>query len=174
MKRAIQQEHQAINVQPLPAGKSGYSHEIFGNPSERITDCKVLVEALQTGKGGAFWAIGADLYERATGKKADEATIRKFVDACPPFNALLLAICMAEFEYTIRDLRTGTSFRAGRMDLYSAVYLPYYCDQFVTADERQHNALKEIVAVGGLDTAILLYSNFRERLLPRFLLSTTA
>ena len=116
---------------------------------------------------------GADLYKRATGKETDEATIRKFVDACPPFKALLLAICTAEFEYTIRDLLTGTSFRAGRMDLYSAVYLPY-CDQFVTADERQHNALKEIVMVGGLATEIVLYSDFRERLLPRFLLSTTA
>ena len=32
--------------------------EIFENHGERITDCKVLVEALQTGKGGAFWATG--------------------------------------------------------------------------------------------------------------------
>ncbi len=147
--------------------------EIFENHGERIEDCKVLVEALQTGKDGAFWAIGADLYMRVTGKEAEEATIRKFVDVCPPFKALLLAICIAEFEYTIRDMRTGTSFRAGRLDLFSAVYLPY-CDQFVTADERQHNALKEIVAVGGLETEIVLYQDFRERLLPSFLLSTTA
>jgi len=44
------------------------------------------------------------------------------------------------------------------------VYLPY-ADQFVTAaDERQHNALKEIVTVGNLQTDVLLYGDFRDRL----------
>lgn len=145
--------------------------EIFQKHGERLTDLKVLVEALQTGKGGAFWTIGGDLYKRVTGREPDEKTIRRFVDACPPFELLLLAICMAEFEYTIRDLRFGTSYRAGRMDFYSAVYLPY-CDQFVTADDRQFNALKEIVRVAGLPTKIVHYSDFRQRLLPTFLVTS--
>ena len=70
---------------------------------------------------------------------------------------------MAEYERCIRNPKTNESYRAGAFDLYSSVYLPY-ADQFVTADERQHNALKEIVTVGNLQTDVLLYEDFRGRL----------
>ena len=144
-----------------------YFEEIFQHQGERLASYETLIEALQTGKDGAFWAIAADLYMRASGKEVDDRTIRNFVDACPPFKALLLAIFVAQYEYSIRDLRVGTSLRAGRVDLYCATYVPY-CDLFVTADERQYNALAEIVSVGKLTTEIVLYKNFRERLLPEF------
>jgi hypothetical protein len=120
-----------------------------------------LVQGLRM-PSGAYWAFGMDFYRRATGCEIGEAEVRKLIELCPPFNALILAVCMAEFEYCFRDHRTEVSYRAGRVDLYSATYLPY-CDVFVTAERkrRQENALKEIGRIGKLGIRIVSYDDFR-------------
>ena len=85
---------------------------------------------------GAIWAYGEKLYGKVATKPATHDTIRTFYDACPPFRAIVLALCVAQHERCIRDLRHGQSLRAGRADLFAATYLPY-CDHFVTDDNRQ-------------------------------------
>lgn len=131
-------------------------------------DLPELVRRLQINPG-AYWALGMDFYHRATGSQITEDEVRKLIESCPPFKALILAVCMAEFEYCIRDLRTEISYRAGRVDLCSAVYLPY-TDLFVTAEkkQRQENALKEIVRTGKFGIPVLSYDKFRFDLLNPF------
>lgn len=64
-----------------------------------------------------------------------------------------------------RDLKTALSFRSGRFDLFSAVYL-CYCDLFISADKRQYNALKEITAIGNLRAKVLKYAELRRTIFP--------
>lgn len=45
-----------------------------------------------------------------------------------------------------------------------AVCLPY-CDQFVTADPRQLPAYREVVSIGGLNTTLKSYEEFRNGLI---------
>jgi hypothetical protein len=139
--------------------------ELFAKGEIVPHDLPELVRRLKIDPG-AFWALGINFYRRATGKLVDEDTIRKFIDTCPPFNALLLAVCMAEYEHCMRDLKTEVSYRAGMVDLCSAVYLPY-CDVFVTAEkrQRQENALKEIVRTGKFGIPILSYHKWRDDLM---------
>ena len=118
-----------------------------------------LISRLQI-KDGAFWSLGIQFYERAAGRSPDEETIRRFVDACPPFQGLLLAAFAASYERCIRELANGKpSLRAGRVDVLMSVYLPY-CDEFITADQRQENCLKEVAALGSLDVRVRAYEEF--------------
>jgi len=116
-------------------------------------------------KDGAFWKWLRGIYERASEVDLDEAAIRKFVAECPPFHALVLGICAAQYERCIRDLqRTNVSYRAGAVDLFSAVYLPYSAE-FITADERQFNALTEVARMAQLENKVVLYQDFKKQLL---------
>src|SRR5579884_3115632 len=95
--------------------------------------------------------------------RPDRSTVRRFVEACPPFRALVLAVCLAQYEHCIKEPNSGPSYRAGCSDLLMAVYLPY-CDQFVTGDHRQERCLTEIGKVAGLTTEIRSYEAFRSQL----------
>ncbi len=110
--------------------------------------------------GGAFWGLGGGMYERVTGVLPTEDGVRRFVAECPPFHAALLGFLMAQYERCIRDLKTGPSYRAGRYDLFMSVYLPF-CMQFVTNDDRQARALQEVASVGGFDTEVRAYLDWR-------------
>ena len=110
--------------------------------------------------GGAFCRPMVR-HGHSVGNKPTEDKLRRFVAECPPFRCLLLALSMAQYERCIRDTKTGESYRAGRSDLLCAVYLPY-CDQFITADERQERCLREIASLAGLGVAIRPYADFRE------------
>jgi hypothetical protein len=114
--------------------------------------------------GGRFWAYGASLYKLAAKLEPEEEKLRRFVDICPPFHAFVLAACIAEYERFTRNLKIGPSLRAGSYDLFMSIYLPY-CDVFVTAEDRQYEAFKEITKVGKLDGEIYSYEEFRQRLL---------
>jgi len=61
-----------------------------------------LVKALQM-PGGAFWSLGAGGYRKATGTTLGEAAARDFVDACPPFRALLMALCVAQHQRSVQN-----------------------------------------------------------------------
>jgi hypothetical protein len=118
-----------------------------------------LVSRLQ-GPGGAFWNFGQGLYERVAKRRPDESTIRRFVAECPPFHALLLAICVAQYNLAIRE-EDGTKPSSHRNDLFMAVYLPY-CDEFVSDDRGQQTRLREVVSLCKLTTRVRWYREFRD------------
>jgi hypothetical protein len=119
-----------------------------------------LVEAL---KSGAFWSLARGMYKRGCGVEIDEAGVKEFVEKCPPFNTALLGMSVAQFERLIRDVRTE-SYKAGRIDLFSAVYLPF-CDRLVTRDKGQYKALRFIAEAADLTTEVSHYKDFRKSFL---------
>jgi len=134
--------------------------ELFRTGSEsRPSSVAELVSRLQ-GAGGAFWSFGQRLYERVGKRRPDEATIRGFVAECPPFRALLLAICVAQYDLVIRE-DYGTKPSSHRNDLFMAVYLPY-CDEFVSDDRGQQVRLREVVSLCNLATRVRWYREFRD------------
>jgi hypothetical protein len=135
--------------------------QLFASGSRRPSTYAEFISVVQE-PGGAFWAGGAKMCKRITGVLPEEKAMRDFVAVCPPFHAALLGIFVAYYDRCIRDLKMGPSFRAGRYDLFMAVYLPY-CAQFVSRDDRQVRALREIVSVGGLSVEVLSYREWREK-----------
>jgi hypothetical protein len=116
---------------------------------------------LQGSEGSLIWGMGKLLYDRAAGTNASEATIREFMDCCPPFRALIYAMLISWYDRGVGDRQTGEKLAAGRNDLFMAVYLPY-CDQFVTAEIRgeQEKCLREVAVVANLETKVLSYDDF--------------
>ena len=110
--------------------------------------------------GGAFWDYAARLYRLEAGYLPDEAKMRKFVAVCPPVDAVVHCLLLAQFERSVRDLRSAPSYRSGHVDLFSAAYLPD-CDIFVTHDQRQERFLRDVGAAAGLVTKIRSYRDFR-------------
>lgn len=106
----------------------------------------------------------AKLREECIEPDTDMETVKHFIDNCPPFRALLCASLMSWYHHSARDA-DGERFRAGRNDLFMALYLPY-CDTFVTSEKyaEQERCLKEIASVLGLRTEILSYDAFISRL----------
>jgi hypothetical protein len=121
-----------------------------------------LVSRLQI-EGGAFWGQARNLYERAAGKPVDEAVIRRFIAACPPFRALMVALCAAQYDRCIRPQNVGPSLRSGMNDTFMSVYLPY-CQRFVTNDSGQLRCLREVASICQLDVAVQSYEEFRDGL----------
>lgn len=105
--------------------------------------------------------MGKPLYDHIAGTDASEETIKQFIDACPPFRAVIYALLMRWYQRAVRDPRTGEKYAAGWNDLFMAAHLPY-CDKFVTAEKKreQEKCLREIAAVANLETEILSYDDF--------------
>jgi hypothetical protein len=112
------------------------------------------------GEGKLITGMAQLLYDPIAKVDSSEATIREFMDVCPPFRGVIYAMLMSWYNLAMRDDK-GERFEAGRNDLYMAVHLPY-CDKFVTAEtyREQEKCLREIVVVAGLDTEILSYDDF--------------
>jgi len=115
-----------------------------------------LAQALQK-PGGAYWNYAIGLYHRATGITVDDEKIRRFVRECPPFRALLAAIVFAQYERSISE--EVKPKLAGRNDLFMAGYLPY-CDEFISNDHPQQQALRKIVSIAELPTSVRWYKEF--------------
>jgi hypothetical protein len=111
--------------------------------------------------GGAYWKHAAGIYQRVTGAAVDETKIRRFVSLCPPFRAVLAALAVAQHDRAICDVVKGK--RAGRNDVFMAVYLPY-CDEFISNDHRQQIALRQVVSIAELQTSVIWYKDFKERM----------
>ena len=107
--------------------------------------------------------IGADLVEKATGKRPTDGEIKDAIERCPPFKALLVALCFIQYDLCIRDENVESLGKAGRHDMFSAVYLPY-CAIFVTRDEGQYKALTAVAKLGGLKASVMMYEDFKESL----------
>lgn len=164
---AISEETRLSNRQLEDAFKALFAdarpafQKIFENGTERPT-LRAATEHLM-GDKGAYLSIAAGLVERATGNSPDESTVKEFIDRCVPFKALLVALCFAQYDRCIRGDGVESPGRAGRNDMYSAVYLPY-CSVFVTNDEGQQKALGSVADLMGLDVDVLMYPDFKNRL----------
>lgn len=132
--------------------------KLFLSGQERPS-LKEVTEHLM-GAGGAHREIGAGLFERATGTRPDEATIQNFIERCPPFRALLVALCFVQYDMCIRDKQMQSLGKAGRNDMFSAVYLSY-CKVFVTDDKGHNRAMKAVAELADLDCAVLGYQEFK-------------
>ncbi|HET6177318.1 MAG TPA: hypothetical protein VFE61_10315 [Candidatus Sulfotelmatobacter sp.] len=103
---------------------------------------------------------------RGAGTDASLATVQQFIEACPPFRALVYGMIMSWYDLGVRDPHVGEKFKAGGNDLFMSIYLPY-CDKFVTAEKNaeQEKCLREIVFLAGLKTEILSYDAFCDSVL---------
>ena len=87
------------------------------------------------------------LYAAKAENVPDEDTIRRLVDTCPPFRALLMAVFVGEHDRCVRSLTEAErKSLASRNDLFMSVYLPY-CDEFISDDRDQIRCLKEVVSL---------------------------
>ena len=132
---------------------------LFVSGTQRPSSYAEFISVLRE-PGGAFWAFGAGMYERVARTSPDERAMRDFVAACPPFHAAMLGVFVAHYDRCIRDLRTGPSLRAGRYDLFMSVYLPYGT-RFISNDEKQLRAFREIADVGGFWVDVRSYREWR-------------
>lgn len=145
-------------------GREVLEEALKREPEERPANFADYLKTLQN-PSGEFWKKGQSFYRGPAKEEPDEATIKRFIELCPPFRALIVAACIPEYEYWMRNLiMAPKSYRAGAADLFSAVYLPY-CSKFVTHDDRQLNALR-LVAIHAKPEGVevLSYQEFHDNL----------
>ncbi|HKW87351.1 MAG TPA: hypothetical protein VJN21_01200 [Candidatus Acidoferrales bacterium] len=130
---------------------------------KRPANVAELVLRLQI-PGGAFWAFAANIYSRVGKQSADEERMRRFIEQCDPFRALMIAICAAQYDRWIRPQKLGPTLKSGRNDTFMAVCLPY-CHRFITNDPGQLNCFREVATIAGLHVTVEPYDRFREGLL---------
>jgi len=122
------------------------------------------VTSILLGDGGAHLSIGSTLVEAASGARLEEAQVKDFIERCPPFKALLVALCVAQYDRCVRGEGEPSLGKAGRNDMFSAVYLSY-CGIFVTNDRGQCKALTAVAGLMHWPVSVALYSEFRSRLI---------
>lgn len=135
--------------------------KLFEGGDERPS-LQAVTEHLMSG-GGAYLTIGAGLMERATKTRPPESEVKDFIERCPPFKALLVALCFSQYDRCIRGENAPSLGKAGRYDMFSSVYLPY-CGVFVTNDEGQWKALTAVAGLMGREMDILMYDDFKKKL----------
>jgi len=113
------------------------------------------------GEGGLVWGFAKDLYDTGAGTDVSETAVRQFMNSCPPFRAFVYALLLVWYDRSLRERHMAEKFRAGRLDLYMAVYLPY-CDQFITAEDggEQERCLREVANAADLKTEVRSYDDF--------------
>jgi hypothetical protein len=170
--RKFVSDQQLTNEQGLELKdrKTGYK-ETFTKPRLHIQEIfekhgevppptlREAISRLQDADAALIWTIGKWLYDRGAETDASEATVKQFMDVCPPFRALIYAMLMSWYNFSVRDPNAGQRFNAGANDQYMSIYLPY-CHKFVTADGEQEKCLREIVFLAGLETEVLSYNDF--------------
>ncbi len=136
------------------------TREAFPIPKDqRIQITLTDVIGVSLADGSAHWRLAADMYEHYSGIRPSEEAVRAFIKLCPPFDAMLLSTCVAQFHGSVRDFRVPALYDAGPLDLMCSTYLPY-CDRFVTRDDGQRNALAAIAELAGLKTKVIAYVEF--------------
>ena len=154
--RKAEKEFRAIFTKARPAFDKIFQSGRERPSLEEVT--KVLVA-----EGGAHFEIAADLFERATGKRPPNSGIKDFVERCPPFKALIMALCFSQYDICIRGDNVESLGKAGRVDMFSAVFLPY-SKIFVTRDEGQNKALTAVAKLMELETSVVMYEEFKSNL----------
>lgn len=117
-------------------------------------------------EGGLLWSFGQGLYSRAAVGDASVPTVRDFMAKCPPFRAIAYAYLLAWFDRSLGDRHKREKYKAGRIDLFMSIYLPY-CDQFISAERggMQEKCLREIARVAQLLTEVRSYDDFCQSLM---------
>ncbi len=137
---------------------------IFESVGKRIEDFSEF-RTLMFGGNGAYWELAAGFYRHEVSRPPSAENVRKFVEACPPFHALLLAHARALYERCVPEKPVTTVKKlAKRVDTYMSIYLPY-CDQFITADDDQCRCFNTVVSELKLCTTVRTYQGFRQGLL---------
>jgi hypothetical protein len=131
------------------------------HPFDREAEDLDISETIRILRNGPLPLQGISMYQRISGRELDDTGIREFIDACPPFNATLVAQSVAHYDRCVRAEKSPAAYKAGRLDLFSAAYLPY-ADSFITKDPGQYNALKIVASEAGLKTEVLTYAEFRQ------------
>jgi hypothetical protein len=166
---AILVEEQAADLRRLQDEFEGFFNKSYrktGNPS-------TFSEWLQASQatGGSFWNTARLLYEGAFGSSSaidtgvvlasppDDATLRIFLNVCPPVRAFVYALELTLYDRSVRPVEVGPAYKAGRNDQMMAVFLPY-CDQFLTSDGGQEKSLREVASKAGLSTDVRSYDEF--------------
>lgn len=150
--------------------------EIYEKAKQRPHAYEDVVRLSQE-PGGVLWGFAKELYRSAQEWNAvpagldperkesermpgpDDETVKEFVNACPPFRAVVLAFILTWYDRCLREVHNDPKFKAGRVDQFMAVYLPY-CHQFITNDKDQQKCLQEIANLCGLKTRVRLYDDF--------------
>jgi len=156
--KAAEEEFKGVFENARPAFQ-----KIFDDGTKRPKNADELLAALN-GSGGAFGSIGAGMYERVAGHRPAEEKIRSFAAECPPFMALQLGMVHAQYDWSITDKQVKREKRVGRLDMFSAIYLPY-CNLYITDDSEQRRCLSEIAVAANLPVEVLSFASFRSRLL---------
>lgn len=151
--REAEKNFKAIFTKARPSFETIFEGGKQRPPLEEVV--KVLIA-----EGGAHFEIAADLFERAAGIRPTPSDLKGFIERCPPFKALIMALCFSQYDMCIRGDNVESLGKAGRVDVFSAVFLPH-CDIFVTNDDGQCKALKIIRSLAGLETSILMYEDFK-------------
>ncbi|HLW81045.1 MAG TPA: hypothetical protein VKS20_03285 [Candidatus Acidoferrales bacterium] len=110
-------------------------------------------------KAGTFAAMARSVYEKGAGHATTDAVVRKFLNECPPFYALMVALCVRRYTSYLKP-SGAPSLKAHAADTFMAVCLPY-CDLFVTADCGQLRCFREVVPFIGLGVTLKSYQEFR-------------
>jgi hypothetical protein len=157
-------ERQGAQFEEMFSTARPHFEDLFRSGTEmRPSSPADLVSRLRV-RGGAFWSFGMELYRREGEPRPVEDKVRKFVDSCPPFHALLLAFCVAQYHRCVQQAQKAKK-PAGGNDLLMAVYLPY-CEEFVSDDRDQQTRLREIVSLAKLPVKVRWYREFRDSLSP--------
>jgi hypothetical protein len=115
------------------------------------------VVAISEADGQFVWNLWRGIYKTISGRQLNEAEIKEFIKACPPVNAISLGQVMGFYGWSLR----GQPKAPGRNDLMMAGYLPY-CDQFITNDGPQKEALGEIASTADIACEILSFDEFKQ------------
>ena len=152
--------------QDLKGRKTGYK-QTFSKPRLHIQEIfekhqeappatlREAISRLQSADAALIWTIGKWVYDRGAETDASKDTITQFIEVCPPFRALIYAMLMSWYNFSVRDPNVGERFNAGGNDQFMSIYLSY-CDKFVTADDEQEKSLREIAFLASLETRTYL------------------
>lgn len=159
---SLNQDFKNLYVPGRPLIEQAFRTEPEGRPA----NFRQYLQSLKDEPDGEFLKKAKSFYRGPAKREPDERSLKRFLAICPPFRALVIAACVPEYEYWMRNLSTNQeSLRAGPADLFSAVYLPYAL-RFVTHDDRQLNALRLVATHGEIgQVQALSYDELKKDLL---------
>ncbi|MFZ0320765.1 MAG: hypothetical protein WAL56_16690 [Candidatus Sulfotelmatobacter sp.] len=156
-----ERERQRVSLRPR-------IQEIFGRHCEAPpASFQPAFAQLRDGPTSVVTARAAQrYYNLVRTMDTDKATAEKFMNACPPFRALVYAKFIPWYNTAVREYSVGDELSAGANDLYMSVYLPY-CDMFITGEKygEQEKCLREVAVAAGLETKVLSYDDFCDNFL---------
>ncbi|MFZ0640807.1 MAG: hypothetical protein WA020_10865 [Candidatus Acidiferrales bacterium] len=156
-------ENRAINnkFKGFYAGMKPHYDKLFADGGAvRPATFPESITRLKAGK--TFVAMARSLYEGGTKNRATDAIVQRFLQECPPFHALMVALCAKRYDYYLRP-PSSLSLEAGAADTFMAACLAY-CDLFVTADCGQLRCFREVVSFMELAVILKSYQEFRDGL----------